>query len=251
MPEEAPKQCDQHKDIVSLWKDINAEINRISEAKLTHEAQVEIAELVNLLKPMKHLGIYKPDDEHRFVLELYLSTMRSLLVETPNMHVVRETRRELQDIVKNRGPLSRWFHSTQASLKVLCGLSIALIVITLLYFVLRWSFSCIDKIEPQHITLVFWYGTIGSIVSIMIRLDGLYSTQHGSTSYYFLTGCFKPFLGVFFALFTYAVTMSQMTALKASSENLLFIIMATSFLAGFSERFAKDVTDKAVGAAFK
>jgi hypothetical protein len=60
----------------------------------------------------------------------------------------------------------------------------------------------------------------------------------------FLTGFFKPVVGISFALFVFAVISSGLLPVAVNPEKSRYFFAALSFVAGFSERFARDVVVK-------
>lgn len=114
--------------------------------------------------------------------------------------------------------------------------------------------------SPWYIQVVLWsaiVGALGSIVSIMIRVnefENLRSTLLVSRYVLLFTGLFKPIIGAAFAVFVNTVIISGMLPLVVPDDEIprYFFWFAVSFVAGFSERFAKDVasrTEELVGGA--
>jgi hypothetical protein len=62
----------------------------------------------------------------------------------------------------------------------------------------------------------------------------------------FFTGFFKPIIGTAFALFVFATLKAGLIplAIDESVEGLYFFA-ALAFVSGFSERFAKDIAERA------
>lgn len=96
-------------------------------------------------------------------------------------------------------------------------------------------------------------GALGSIVSVMTRIDG--STFREGTAgpqAYILIGFFKPMVGAAFALFVFALIQSPIVPIDlpqpgpgegANAEGFLYLALA--FVAGFSERFASNLATRA------
>lgn len=233
----------------ALWNKIDIQITTFYAATRSERTQMEVGKLINLLNPIKaqkNKGSRCNLAHIELVLQLLAAALDSLLLQEPNFYLARETRRELQDLVKGRWRLTKWFNARQPSSKVLWGLGVTLAIIIVFQFFIK-DIASASKLDQQHLSIVIWFGTIGSVVSLMVRLNDFYLNRDGATSFYFLTGCFKPFLGIFFALFLYAVMKSSLLPIKEVEGKALFAIMVLSFLAGFSERFAKDIADKAEG----
>ena len=97
--------------------------------------------------------------------------------------------------------------------------------------------------------LVSLAGALGSIVSVMIRLQKDFSHAKAWEPLHFLfTGLFKPMVGMAFAIFVYVAFESgiipvEVTAGDGSQEEENLFFLAVAFLAGFSERFAEDIVE--------
>jgi hypothetical protein len=98
--------------------------------------------------------------------------------------------------------------------------------------------------------LVSLAGALGSIVSVMIRLQKDFSDLKAWEPLHFLfTGLFRPMVGMAFAIFVFAAFESGIIPVEvvggdgSPEENLFYLTVA--FLAGFSERFAEDIVEGA------
>lgn len=84
-------------------------------------------------------------------------------------------------------------------------------------------------------------GSMGSIASILTRLQDSDIAKNRNPWVLFLTGLFKPFVGWFFAVFIYFATYSGFVPTIEPDSVTLNALLALGFVAGFSERFARDV----------
>jgi hypothetical protein len=57
----------------------------------------------------------------------------------------------------------------------------------------------------------------------------------------FLTGLFKPMIGVLFALFVFTANHAGIVAIPVGQSNYNAFLFALSFIEGFSERFVRDI----------
>ena len=89
-------------------------------------------------------------------------------------------------------------------------------------------------------------GALGSAVSVIVRADDIISKHNKATQSLFFTGFFKPIIGMSFAIFLFAVLESNILgiSLSMSGEKKLYMYIAVSFVAGFSERLGKDIISK-------
>ena len=97
------------------------------------------------------------------------------------------------------------------------------------------------------VSILLWVGlagALGSIVSIMVRLQDFTLLPNGDPSILFFTGFFKPVVGASFALFVFAALKAGLIPVTIESDKEMYFFMALSFVSGFSERFAKDIATK-------
>jgi hypothetical protein len=78
----------------------------------------------------------------------------------------------------------------------------------------------------------------------MVRLDE-FNRWPPDPSILFFTGLFKPIIGFLFAIFVLLVLNSGIVQISLAEERQAYFFMATSFIAGFSERFARDIATQA------
>jgi hypothetical protein len=122
----------------------------------------------------------------------------------------------------------------------------------------------------RAILLVITAGTLGSIISILIRIEDFQDKKYWNRATPFLIGAFKPIIGASFAIFFFTLISSELiqipginTDFEVGSKSLSseqrqvlsqidlvdeskeeFFIFAIAFLVGFSERLATDAISK-------
>lgn len=107
------------------------------------------------------------------------------------------------------------------------------------------------------IILSFICGSIGSIISIFSRIDE-YTKQDSDQRYQhsqlpIFIGLFKPIIGGTFGILTYTIISSGMVPMislengesRTRTDIQWLTIISVTFVAGFSERFAKDIVASA------
>lgn len=103
----------------------------------------------------------------------------------------------------------------------------------------------------DDIVKISWVGVVGAqgaAVSLIIRLARLVDDDQPPTLH-FLNGLLKPFVGMTFAHLSYSVFESGMIAKPVLTEGReIYFAVAVAFVAGFSERFAKDLVERIPGA---
>lgn len=99
-----------------------------------------------------------------------------------------------------------------------------------------------------HIILAITAGTLGSVVSILIRIEDFQNRKYRDKLVPFFIGAFKPVIGAAFGLFLLAIYSSDLIVLNLTSnknENSKgYFIFMLAFVAGFSERLARDIIIK-------
>jgi len=123
------------------------------------------------------------------------------------------------------------------------------ILLPLLAFAAVWRRIFDVKADPLdfHIVpVICLLGALGSFVSIMTRINEFAKLSRTDASVLFLTGFFKPWVGASFAFFIYVVLRSSgMSVITEGDAQGFCFVLTGAFLAGFSERFAKDVASRA------
>lgn len=120
-------------------------------------------------------------------------------------------------------------------------------VLPLSTIVIPWlsRYETVFGIKLETLGLVSFFGALGSVVSIMVRLHDLGKIRTPDSSILFFTGLFKPIVGTAFALFLFSIISSGLLPVVIQPEKTQYFFAAMSFVAGFSERLAQDVLAKA------
>ncbi|MEY4768189.1 MAG: hypothetical protein RL637_828 [Pseudomonadota bacterium] len=202
------------------------------QAEMSDEVQQVVAELLRLLNWVRK------DRQYQLISTLKLA-FEVLLVEKPQLTLVKQITNNVHQELKS---------GTQFSPPVrvvigLCGWLFIAIPFMLLVIPELMGQELILGIPTHLFLMVILFGSIGSVVSIMVRIQDFLVLEVRDKFILYFTGAFKPIIGMVFAIFVFAIIKSNLLplAIRIDSEHYLF--MATSFLAGFSERFAKDIVD--------
>ena len=213
---------------------------------LSLDEQQEVGKLVNLIPRIgvvkKSKDTAKAEKEARARLDQIVMVRRALTAlerPNPNIFLARTIRREIAN--SNRPWIPRNYNSAPPSVKVTLGLFTTLFVIAVgmgiyIGFVGRIKFLTFD---PEILPVIL-FGAIGSSVSIFYRINVFRNTMDEGSSILFFTGCFKPFIGISFALFLHALHVNDLLPFLKWQHNTASYA-ALSFLAGFSERLATDI----------
>ena len=119
------------------------------------------------------------------------------------------------------------------------------IVVFLGYKLLNEMMLSLDLQLPLILITVLSAGW-GSVLSMATRLTNAETKFYDVNDHrvLFLTGFFKPIIGVIFSLFISALVMSGFIPLNMNGGNDKYLFAIIGFLSGFSERFAKDIISK-------
>ncbi|MGN2612996.1 hypothetical protein GNP44_18835 [Aliivibrio fischeri] len=206
------------------------------------------SEVINDPDIQKELGllichiytISKKRDE--FLLKSAKIAYSSIIKEPCELNVIKQINENLAH--RKKPPYDRMTPST----KVILGLCICFYFAFSLLIVGGTGFKVPDTffgINSSLVLLAAGSGAIGSIVSIMSRVGEFVDLAHRDHMVYLFIGLFKPLIGMAFAVFVFCVVKAGIIPIDLGEQpREELIIAALAFLSGFSERFAKDFTQK-------
>lgn len=118
----------------------------------------------------------------------------------------------------------------------------------------RLRLNTLEKLQEQErqdasilflIVLVVSSGTLGSAISILIRINDFEKQDATDPIVPIFTGAFKPIIGSSFGLLVYAMFSSGIISVQivppTTARGAEFFFCSLAFVVGFSERLAKDV----------
>jgi len=207
---------------------------------LASNIQSELAHLLALLPHVAASG------DHLLIGSVRLA-LSSLIGCHPNVIFGRNTRLH---VAQRLGiyPSLRWalMSSPIPSVRVMTGLlvlvALALPLLVATVYLLRAHFEHLNEptLDLDDFILFGIFGVAGSVVSIMVRIDE-FNRWPPDPSILFFTGLFKPIIGFFFAIFVLLALNSGIVQIGIAEERQVYFFLAISFIAGFSERFARDI----------
>lgn len=202
--------------------------------------------VVSLLFCLNKLDLSKDS----YYIKITVLAIEGLLIEEPNLIFAGEVHRILMDYIRpvytsTPSLILKIFQVSPAG-SVVLGMAI------LFYIVIPISFSLFRREMPSSILgistnlllVVIIFGFIGSIVSIMSRIQDFSKDIDTDSTTLILIGLFKPIVGTSFALFIFGILKSGLIPININVETEVYFFIALSFIAGFSERFAKDIISK-------
>jgi hypothetical protein len=207
---------------------------------LAPDIQNELAHLLALLPQVAAAG-------DPLLLRAVDLALLSLLARSPNVVFARSAR---LTVAQRLGiyPSLRWALTSSPipAVRVMSGLLVvvllALPVLAATVFLLRAHFADLNSasLDLDDLILFGIFGAAGSVISIMVRIDE-FNRWPPDPSILFFTGLFKPIIGFFFAIFVLLVLNSGILQIGLAEERQAYFFLATAFIAGFSERFARDI----------
>jgi hypothetical protein len=140
----------------------------------------------------------------------------------------------------------------QAQIIYLQGMMRGLFALFVLAPLLAWMFSQLDVpgVEPTLFVACLVAGSFGAAMSVLIRMSGGKFVVNHEVGREYVTnlGFARPFIGAIFALllyFAFRGELLQQIQLPTGPKGELAFFVATGFLIGFSERFAKEIVKAA------
>jgi hypothetical protein len=235
----SPKRHDNGRaDLLAPFAAAMAQVERAAALDLDPAIQKELGLAVAVL----HQAWQQRRLELLLVMEASIS---GLAKPNPNLVLAEETRQ----FVSRR--LRRGYRLVPLSLGLACGV-LAFAVAYGWIFLFQGpheGFLGFDKATQNNIAMVTLTGALGAAVSLMLRVRNLGRYRSIDSEALFYTAFFKPIVGAAFALFSFLALNAGIINLASPPEKQRFLFAALAFVAGFSERFAKDVIDKVAGAA--
>jgi hypothetical protein len=215
---------------------------------LDKSLQAELAALLNLLPELDN-------SYHVRLIPLVEIAVQSLLSEKPNLPLAEGIRKGIEKNVQ-RSPLAMIVRGGSPPARVIRGLGTLLIVfplIALAAVLLRLVPGLLAEYEillgpnAKLVWLVALAGAVGSVVSIMVRIQEYEPLTNTDPTILFLIGFFKPIVGIAFALFVFATLNSGLipVAVDSTLAEAVYFYTALAFVSGFSERYAKDIAARA------
>jgi hypothetical protein len=228
-------------------------------SKLDKRVQSELGHLLSLVPDVA-------TPEHHHLAPLLELGLEAVLTEEPNLALATKIREDVSRGL-HKGPfglIRRAFRHGPAPTLVVLGLGTLLYVaLPTLFAFMRVTLLGISHGAPiarqvfgmdaSPLLLAALAGAVGSAVSIMVRLNDFARLpfRRSDAHLLFLTGLFKPVIGMAFGVFVYAALQSGLIPVKlpeqpsGGMDRAPFFFLVVAFLSGFSERFAGDIASSA------
>lgn len=222
---------------------------------ISQDAQRELACTIRLIGDLSTTD--KPWIRKNLQLLSSIDTaLKATLKVEPQLEYARRTRKYVHRRVHPILGAGLW-ESLTRSMKtspaavVVVGLVVTFVLLTFVPLLSRGldlsslTIGTFLNINPSVILLIGIVGALGSIASIMLRIrDSDFETYKSTSSDpwpWLFFGLFKPIVGALFALFIFAVIKSGLLPVEVPDATEGWFVVAVSFIAGFSERFAPNI----------
>jgi hypothetical protein len=184
--------------------------------------------------------------------------VHSLIAEPPNRLLAVRLRETCQQALLRRNFLRSILPGSSASTWVIAGMALFLcLAIPLTVFLtvhlsdyVLFSFGK-TGLSRRLIPVIALAGSLGSVISILVRIRDFSEIRILNPPALFWTGFFKPIIGATFALFVLAAFASRLISVNEGIDHR-FMFLTLGFIAGFSERFAPDLVsriERSIGAS--
>jgi hypothetical protein len=227
----------------ALGRELAARVEQVLAGELEQELQQELAALISLIP--NTMGQLR--HEH---VQMLRSAVRALLGAKPNFTYARELKGVLQRAIKEENSPLRLSHWQRASPAILVVIGLGLFA----YFAAPAALYALPKLMHwsgrttamgvlvEDLVLITIIGALGSVTSIMVRLQDFNAQHSEKPGALVLFGFFKPIIGMFFALFAYALFNAGLVPAVVPPEGkAIYFYITIAYVAGFSERFAADL----------
>ena len=215
---------------------------------MSEDVQSEAAALIALISDLAY-------EEFTEFFPLARVAANALTADPPNLTLATRLRRDIRMRTHLLLRPLLFLRTGHPAVQVILGLSTNLyLAIPLALFLLPQAVrgSIFPGQNDQHFILVGLAGAVGSIVSMLVRIQDFDDEKAEHRAILFFTGFFKPVIGVASALFMVIILEAGLIPLGiADTDRRVFFFLALAFVAGFSERLASDLVSQAEGTVLK
>lgn len=225
------------------------------------EVQYELARWIHLLetrdvdlKPIP--GRSKAAEVTKQLVREAGAAIPSLLSAKPDLVFARTLRNQTEiALLRCNGFGTRWLVAFTGGVPALAAIYGAITPLLLCSaFFVAWlaTNEIISQFVPSIpplIAIATYGGFLGGLVSILVRIRQLSRIDGTEHMVLYFNSCLKPFVGVVFGIFTFSLWQSGLLPLALSLSEAVngYTVFALAFIAGFSERFVKDLVSRGEG----
>jgi hypothetical protein len=210
-------------------------------ASLDQAGQLELARIAHALDDLMAQRLYRLMGDIELAVAL-------LTGDKPQIVAASGVRKNVERTL-GRFLLITFLRRNSTPSNVVLGLATLIVAFTIVFVWLMLPRlkpgDTIAGMDASMLVLVAVSGALGSIVSIMYRLDDFKDSDVTDALMPYFTGVFKPIIGIGFALFVYAALAARLLSVvtpAAGTEPYFFAALA--FVTGFAEKLAPDIINK-------
>lgn len=239
----------------ALWEENESRISKLLKTTVDPDTRYEIARIVNIMPSSVHAHLAS---ETLNKLKLALDALEE---PAPSAETARSIVRQIE-ITSRRNFTGvflpfRWLIGNTALSAVLGGMVAGLVVVG----AYTYAFNELNLDSPQKeikrdLLWIAVFAYCGSVASLLLKLESFARERNYDPFLLFCTGACKPFIGIFFSVFAYAIfrsgffTITGMNDLfddgvPGGTRQLLGFLALVGFISGFSERFGPDLVARA------
>jgi hypothetical protein len=224
---------------------------------LEDELQYEVARWLELLEtPKTKIKDRAPEEVLDQIAREAGVAFTSLLSDKPDLLFARtlRVRAEMELLRHNGWPTRHLVAVTDGNPVMIVGLGAlcAMAIGMLAHLLWPWlgSFGYVHaliSLDGPGVPGLIGAAFLGGAVSILGRLQSFSRLRDFDPAFLFMNALFKPFLGIIFGVFAYAFWKSGFVPLdpKLTADALSpYQLWVIGFIAGFSERFTKDLISR-------
>jgi len=164
-------------------------------------------------------------------------------------------RRRAEELVHEAQATYREQLAAQRKVWYLTGVALGIGLLAILQFTLQRSIDSLGGVITEQFALqIVVFAGMGTLASVLTRLNQFHIDVYATRSLVVISGASRPLVSAFAAFATYTIFRSNLEPITINGTDLAnvndaaYVYLTAAFLCGFSERFGKDVIDKAATA---
>jgi hypothetical protein len=186
----------------------------------------------------------------RFRWAGYASVQSKLLIAAEALQ--NGARRRAEELMHEARATYREQLAAQRKVSYLSGVVLGIGLLAALQFALQHSIDSLGGVITEQFALqIVVFAGMGTLASVLTRLSQFRVDVYATRSLVVISGASRPLVAAFVAFATYTLFRSNLEPITVNGTDLanvndaVYVYLTAAFLCGFSERFGKDVIDRA------